>query len=100
MKEFLYGEGGQALELAAHGSVGVPIPGVLSETCECGTKGHGLQMGLGRLAWCLDLILKVFSKIDGSDSFSTLVLGFNVQKIFIALLTWDFRGSEASKGTG
>lgn len=49
-EEFLHGKGGQALELAAQGSAGVSIPGGILEVCECGTQGHGLQMGLGRSA--------------------------------------------------
>ena len=44
-EESLHREGGQALEWAAQGSGGVPIPG---ETCGRDAQGRGLVMGLGR----------------------------------------------------
>jgi len=39
-KKFL--RNGQALEQAAHGGGGAPIPGGVQKTCRCGTSGHGL----------------------------------------------------------
>jgi len=40
---------GQALDQAAQGSGGVPIPGGVQKPCRCGTSGHGLagMVGLG-----------------------------------------------------
>jgi len=38
---------GQALEQAAQGSGGVPIPGGVQKTCRCGTSGQGLAGGVG-----------------------------------------------------
>jgi len=33
---------GQALDQAAQGSGGVPIPGGVQKMCRCGTSGHDL----------------------------------------------------------
>jgi len=40
---------GQALDQAAQGSGGVPIPGGVQKRCGCGPSGHGLAgvVGLG-----------------------------------------------------
>ena len=55
-KTFLCWKSGQALEQAAQGSGGVPIPGGVQKTCRCGTSGHGLA-GLVVLGWWLDLMI-------------------------------------------
>jgi len=45
-----------ALEWAAQGSGGVSTPGG-KEMRECGTKGHGLMMGVGNSSWWLCLMI-------------------------------------------
>jgi len=40
----------QALDQAAQGGGGVPIPGGIQKPCGCGTLGHGLA-GMGVLGW-------------------------------------------------
>lgn len=53
----------QALQQAAQGNAGVPMPGGIDNLCGCGTWAHGLMVGLAVLWQCLDLlILKVFSQ--------------------------------------
>lgn len=47
-EEFLYAEGGQALEGAAQGVVASPSLGSIQETCGCGTKRHGLVVRFSR----------------------------------------------------
>ena len=46
---FLYWKSGQALDQAAQGSGGVPIPGGVQKPHGCGPWGHGLvgRVGLG-----------------------------------------------------
>jgi len=57
---------GQALDQAAQGSGGVPIPGGVKKPCGCGTSGHGLT-GMGVLGWWLNLMIsEVFSNIHDS----------------------------------
>jgi len=57
---------GQALDQAAQGGGGVPIPGGIQKPCRCGTSGHGLA-GVGVLGWRLDLmIFQVFSNLNDS----------------------------------
>jgi len=45
-----------ALEQAAQGGGGVPIPGGVQKKCRCGTAGHGLA-GTVVLGWWLDLMI-------------------------------------------
>jgi len=45
---FLHCKSGQALDQAAQGGGGVPIPGGVQKPCGCGTLGHGLA-GMGVL---------------------------------------------------
>jgi len=40
--KFLYCQSGQALEQAAQGGGGFPIPGGVRKTCRCGTLGYCL----------------------------------------------------------
>ena len=57
---FLYWKSSQALEQAAQGHGGVPIPGDVQKACRCGTSRYGLE-GMVVLGWRLDLmILEVF----------------------------------------
>jgi len=57
---------GQALDQAAQGSGGVPIPGGVQKTCGWGTSRHGLA-GIVVLGWRLTLmILEVFSNLNDS----------------------------------
>lgn len=59
-----FGPGGTARDSAQRRG-GVPIPGGIWETHECGTEGRGLVMGLCRSGWWLDLVtLKVFSNLS------------------------------------
>ena len=37
-----YWQSGQALDQAAQGSGGVPVPGGVQNPCGCGSSGHGL----------------------------------------------------------
>jgi len=41
---------GQALDQAAQGGGGIPIPGGVQKTCRCGTLGYGLA-GTVVLGW-------------------------------------------------
>jgi len=47
-EKFLSCKSGQALDHAAQGSGGVPIPEGVQTPCGCGTSGHGLA-GMGVL---------------------------------------------------
>jgi len=58
----LHRKSGQALEHAAQGGGGVPIPGAAQKTCRCGTSGYGL-VGMVAFGGWLDLILEVFSNL-------------------------------------
>ena len=59
-QKLLYGKSGQALEQAAQGGSGLPIPGGVQKTCGCGTSGYGL-LGMVVLGGRLDsMILGLF----------------------------------------
>ena len=51
---------------AAWGGSGVTVPGVVQETCGCGTEGSGLE-GMVGMDWQLDLMISViFSNLSDS----------------------------------
>ena len=66
-EKFLHCKSVQALDQAAQGSGGVPIPEGVEKTWRCGTSGHGLA-GMGVSGWWLDLmileVLQVFSNLN------------------------------------
>ena len=50
----------------AWGGSGVTVPGVVQETCGCGTEGSGLE-GMVGMDWQLDLMISViFSNLSDS----------------------------------
>ena len=54
---------GQALDQAAQGGGGVPIPGGVKKTCRCGTSGYGLIGMVVLGGWLDSMILEVFSNL-------------------------------------
>jgi len=54
---------GQALDQAAQGSGGVPIPGGVQKLCGCGTLGRGLGGMVGLGGWLDFMVLEVFSNL-------------------------------------
>ena len=65
-EKFLYCKSGQALDQAAQGSGGVPIPGGVQKPCGCGTWGHGLASMVVLGCRLHLMILEVFSNLSDS----------------------------------
>jgi len=54
---------GQALEQAAQGGGGVPVPGGVQKTCRCGTSRCGLVGMVVLGGWLDSMVLEVFSNL-------------------------------------